>query len=207
MTDGDQLSAVFPGTEVFVGNSATTLRAAVAGLSLLDTAGTGDLTAYTSVRGSPPASVPFVTVGFNPANGDSALELWFHPQPQGVKENISVTLNRPSVQVVNDLTGTTLFPAPDQSPTSTSEPNIWTIPLTDLDVSFPAYLRLLFFTEQTQVDVTSLPLGSPGTGGTAIPGSMPLAHWIKMSGVRYVGWEGATIVSFVRVTRQGIINV
>ena len=207
VTDSDQLSAFFPGTEVFVGNNATTLRAAVAGLSLLDTTGMGDVTAYTSVRGSPPASVPFVTIGFNPANGDSALELWFHPQPQGVKENISVTLNRPSVQVVDDLTGVTLFPLGPERPTSTAEPNIWTIPLAALKVSFPAYLRLLFFTEQTLVDVTSLPPGSPGTGGTAIAGSMPLADWIKASGVRYVGWEGATIVSFVRVTRQGIINV
>ena len=215
VTDGDQLSAFFPGTEVLVGDSATTLRAAVAGLSLLDTTGMGDVTAYTSVRGSPSASVPFVTVGFVPStqtpqgNIPPRLELWFHPQPQGVKENIFVTLRNPSVQVVNDLTGTTLFPLGQESPTSTSEPNIWTIPLTDLDVSFPAYLRLLFFTEQTLVDVTSLPLGSPGTGGTAISGSMPLADWIRASGVRYVGWEGATIVSFARIASltQGIINV
>ena len=28
---------------------------------------------------------------------------------------------------------------------------------------------------------------------------MSLADWIKTSGVRYVGWEGATIVSFARI--------
>ena len=212
MTDGDQLSAVFPGTEVFVGNNATTLAAAVAGQGLLDTTSTGDVTAYTSVRGSPPASVPFVTVGYIPNTQTpegtipARLELWFHPQPQGVKENVFVTLNRPSVQVLDDLTGTPVFPVAKEIPIKTKD-NIWTISWPGLARGpFPLYLRLVFSTEETPVDITSLPQVNSPAPGSPTSGPMKLADWIKLSGVRYVGWEGATIVSFARVTGQGIVN-
>ena len=129
VTDGDQLAATFPGSTVLVGNSATTLAAAVAGQGVLNATSVGDVTAYTTVRGTPPASVPFVTVSYVPANKIPAhLELWFHPQSQGIAENFSVTVKSPSVQVFDDTTGHQLFPPPGgQGPTATARANVWII--------------------------------------------------------------------------------
>jgi len=201
VADGDQLAATFPGTEVRVGNSATTLAATLAGQGLLDTTSTSDVTAYTPVRGSPPASIPFVTVSYIPENGDAHLELWFHPQPQSVAKNVAVIIkDPPSVQVVDEMTGALLFPTTENSTISPGDTNIWTIPQAIFRTekqkeSFPAYLRLIFSTELTQVDVL---MG----GLVVITHPMSLADWIKTSGVRYVGWEGATIVSFARIATR-----
>jgi hypothetical protein len=70
----------------------------------------------------------------------------------------------------------------------------------------PAYLRLVFSTEQTTVDFgvlrpISLPV-TPGGINTGLPilrPSVSLADWINSTGIRYVGWEGATIVAFARI--------
>jgi len=175
------------------------------------------VTAYTTVRGSPPASVPFVTVSFVPLTQTPGagtvpahLELWFHSQPQGVAENVTVTMNTPSVQVWNDFTGRQVFPSQAGTSPTAQDVNIWIIPWKDLipEVSFPAYLRLVFSTEQTKVDIVGLPPVGSGTAGSPMPVLKPLADWIKMSGVRYVGWEGTTIVSFARIASltQGIVN-
>ena len=207
VTDGDQLAATFPGATVLVGNNATPLVAVAAG-SLLDAAGTGDVTAYTTVRGTPPASVPFVTVSYVPANGSPAhIELWFHPQPQGVSENVFVELTSPSVEVYNDLSGAKLFPLAGESPTATANRNIWTIPVTPTMLktlqSMPSYLRLIFSTAQTTVDFGILrgPVipGGINTGLPILRPSVSLAEWINSTGIRYAGWEGSTIVAFARI--------
>jgi hypothetical protein len=198
VADGDQVAATFPGTAVLVGNSATTLAAAIAGQGLLNSTSSGDVIAYTTVRGSPPASLPFVTVSYvpesnNPPNSPPHLELWFHPQPQSVADNVTVTVTAPSVQVLNDLSGT---PFTNQSPTATAEPNIWIIPI---KVGVPTYLRLVFSTELTMVDVVT-------QAGTPASTSMALSDWINHSGVHYVGWEDTTmsIVSFARIAASAL---
>jgi hypothetical protein len=209
VADGDQLAATFPGTEVRVGNSATTLAAAVAvaGQGFLNTTGLGDVTAYTTVRASPTASVPFVTASYIPVNGSNTayLELWFHLQPQGARENIFVTLTDLSVQVVNDVNNTPIYPVAGESanPTSPAE-NVWRIawnPSFQKNAGSPARLRLSFSTEKTSVNVAALaPIGLPRLGRpAALESPITLAEWINTSGIRYVGWEGATIVSFARI--------
>ena len=211
VTDGDQLAVTFPGTAVLVGNSATTLAAVATG-NLLDAAGTGDVTAYTTVRGTFPASVSFVTVSYVPLNGNipAHIELWFHPQPQGVSENVFIELTSPSVEVYNDLTGAKLFPLAGESPTATANQNIWTIPVTGTMLktlqTAPSYLRLVFSTAQTTVDfgvLRPIPLPvTPGGINTGLPilrPSVSLAEWVNSTGIRYVGWEGSTIVAFARI--------
>ena len=37
-------------------------------------------------------------------------------------------------------------------------------------------------------------------------GPMSLAEWIAESGLRYVGWDGETIVSFVRVVTTRLLE-
>lgn len=193
VADGDQLAATFLGAEVLVGNSATTLAAAVAGQSFVNTTDAGDVTAYTIVQGIPSASFPFVTVSFVP-NGSKShdgpyLELWFHGQMQNVAGNFTFTVTAPSVRVFDDISGT---------PSGTGNlmaigPNVWIIPI---KTGLPAYLRLVFSTEQTEVEVVLT------QAGTTISTPMTLADWINTSGVRYVGWEGGatmSIVSFARI--------
>jgi hypothetical protein len=194
VADGDELAATFPGAAVMVGDNATTLAAALVGQSFLSAASTGDVTAYAPVRvpaapPAPPASVPFVTVTYVPpsasgpvGNKGPNLELWFHPQPTGLTENV-VVLKLPVVQVVDDLAGT--WPGGGNSPTPqpTGQGNIWTIAMTESNLR--PYLRLLFDTEKTEVATPQ--------------GVMSLAAWIAESRLRYVGWDGKTIVSFLRI--------
>ena len=191
VTDGDQLSATFPGTDVAVGNSATTLAAVAAGQSFLNTASTGDVTAYTTARMPSPVSIPFVTVSYFPPydanqaryNVEQGIELWFHPQPTPSQ---SVVVTELSVQVVDDTDGTV---ATIQTPTQLGS-NVWLI-----QGRFFGYLRLLFSTDGTTVTVGT----QPGT-------TMSLTEWIADSGVRYVGCEDKdqTIVAFARIDPQGI---
>jgi len=214
VSDGDQLAATFPGTVVLADN--TTLADTVAPGGLLDADNSGDVTAYATVRGNAPASVPFVTVSYvpdNPAGSASYIELWFHPQPQGVRENVFVSLTSPSVQVINDLTGAVIFPTAGETPTATANSNIWQIPITGAlqkalptFPAVPAYLRLVFSTEQTSVDFVLLPPIGPLEGGHGpvigqpmLRPSVSLADWINSTGLRYVGWEGSTIVAFARI--------
>ena len=184
VTDGDQLSATFPATDVLVGDSGATLAAVAAGQSFLNTTSTGDVTAYTTARMPNPASIPFVTVSYFPRyNGSQGFELWFHPQPTLSQ---SVVVTELSVQVVDDTDGVV---ATIQTPTQISS-NVWLIP-----GQFSGYLRLLFSTDGTTVTV-----------GTQSPTTMSLTEWIARSGVRYVGWEeqDQTIVAFARIDRLGI---
>ena len=206
VTDGDQLGATFPGSTVLVGNSATTLATAIAGQGVLNITAAGDVTAYTTARGTPPASVPFVTVSYVPVE-TAHLELWFHPQPQGVAENLNIAVKSPSVQVFREPGGLLLFPHGGQAPTQLEE-NVWMIIWKDLEQQvFPNYLRLVFSTEQTQLDLVTAP--PPGSFGAALPIPLTLADWINATGIRFVGWEGATIESFARIfqnPQQGSIS-
>lgn len=196
VTDGDQLAATFPGSTVLVGNGATPLAAAITGQGVLNTTAAGDVTAYTAVRGSPPASVPFVTVSYVPVR-TAHLELWFHPQPQGVAENLNIAVRSPSVQVFREPDGLPLFPHGNQAPTQLEE-NVWIITWKDLEQEgFPTYLRLVFSTEETQLDLVTAP--PPGSFGATLPIPLTLADWINATGVRFVGWEGPTIEAFARV--------
>jgi hypothetical protein len=195
VTDGDELAATFPGAAVMVGDNATTLAAALAGLSFLDADAAGDVTAYAPVRvpaapAAPPASVPFVTVTYIPPAEEQAayLELWFHMQPTGLTENV-VVLKLPRVLVVNDLTGTWPGGA-SPAPQPTAQRNIWRIAMTA--VKPPLYLRVLFDTEETEVATPQ--------------GVMSLAAWIAESGLRYVGWDGTTIVSFIHIPSATVVT-
>ena len=102
MTDGDQLAATFPGSTVLVGNSATALAAAIAGQGVFNTTAAGDVTAYTAIRGSPASqrAVRHRQLRARRHDNFAHLELWFHPQPQGVAENLTVAVKSPSVQVL-----------------------------------------------------------------------------------------------------------
>lgn len=206
VTDGDQLTATFPGSTVHVGNSGTTLADAVTGQGVLNTTAAGDVTAYTVARGTPPASVPFVTVSFVPAvERPTHLELWFHPHQQSVAENVTVTIKHPSVQVLDDNFNT-LFPVANSTGPTQIKQNVWTISFPDLPKGpYPLYLRLIILTEQTQLNV----VGMPPDGGPPLGPTPTLADWINHTGVRYVGWEGATIECFARIVdnvQQGSIG-
>jgi hypothetical protein len=195
VADGDQLAATFPGSTVLVGNSGT-LATAIAGQGFLNTTDAGDVKAYTTIRGTPPASVPFVTVSYVPVE-TAHLELWFHPRPQGVADNLNIAVKSPSVKVLREPDGLQLFPHSNQVPTQLAE-NVWIIPLKDLELEgFPTYLRLVFSTEDTQLDLVTVP--PPGSFGAMLPIPLTLADWIKATGVRFVGWEGASIEAFARI--------
>jgi hypothetical protein len=97
-----------------------------------------------------------------------------------------VTLtSRPTVQVVDDFTGARPDGGVSPLPQPTPHANIWTIPASSIKTSPTPYLRLRFIPEEISL---STPLGN-----------MSLAKWIDMSGLRYVGWDGKTIVSFIRI--------
>ena len=178
---------------VMVGDSATTLAAALTGLGLLDTTSTGDVTAYAAVP--VPASLrvwQFVTVTYvppTPAAGAS-LQMWFHLEPSGVAGGVIMAI--PDVLVyLDNQPGTRLYPplfGPIPKPTELA-PNIWSVPVGELKP--PAHLRLIFPTGGTRVTAPPVisPIGQP----------VPLADWITFSGLRYLGWEGNTIVSYALV--------
>jgi hypothetical protein len=193
VANGDQLAATFHGAQVMVGDNNTTLAMAVAGLGLLDTTGTGDVTAYTTVLlpltpPPPPPIVPFVTVSYIAASSTGPyLELWFDMEPSGRSEDVVMT--SPDVTVVDDITGAVYWSADMGTPTQQAQ-NIWTIPASTIEP--PAHLRLIFDTELTMVNV-------PPSAG-----DMTLAGWMNYRGIRYLGWDGGTwIATFVRVGTSG----
>jgi hypothetical protein len=196
--DGDQLAATFGGTDVLVGDNATTLASVVAGLGYLDTTSSGDVTAYAFVQyGTPPtaagpASTPFVTLTYipTPAQGEPYLELWFHVPPAGTIK--TVTMSQPGVQIFEDLTGQSVFPLNIPLPIRPLGQNVWAITMPQPP---PTYLRVLIDTTQTQVVLT-------GPGPTR---HSSLEQLLTNSGVRYIGWTpqtpntDGTIVAFTRI--------
>ena len=112
------------------------------------------------------------------------------------------------MQVLDDTTGHPYFPSQDsRGPTATSREDVWTIAWPGLPKGpFPFYLRLVFRTELTQIEVATV--APPGAMPLTI--TMTLADWINATGVRFVGWEGATIESFARIVQnpqqQGILG-
>jgi hypothetical protein len=205
VADGDQLAVTFPGTDVMVGDSATTLAAAIAGLDIPNATGAGDVTAFAPVQVTVPppaplASVPFVTISYVPANGGPAhLELWFHMQPSGTAEDIVMT--SPSVQIWDDQVappGNRLYPRAFIAKPTELHTNIWMIPGNAIQSPrtklLSLYLRVLIDTTQTQVT----PVGSAGSGQ-----QMSLGDWITTSGLNYIGLEGNNIVVFARINTVG----
>ena len=220
-----------------MGSGATTLASALTGAGWLGTTSAGDLAAYATVPvpASPPASLPFVTVSFVPAQADvvavavgttAHLELWFHPQPPSTGVVLeSVAISQPSVTIFDDASGAQLFPVPGgvQAPT-VAQRNIWTILSSILaNEKPPAYLRLVFSTTATQVQVTRrlrVPVGpgpvtsplQPAVGtiiGDPFTETISLAQWITETGIRYVGWDGDLIVAYARVAgsaAQGAVD-
>jgi hypothetical protein len=199
-TDGELLAVEFVGSTVQVGTAASTLASQASHLGLIDRSGTGDVTVYAPVvqQAPPPAlapaTVPFVTLTFVPGvpvDGAAAAswELWFHLQPTGGVESVNVV--RTEVAVFNDTAAANTqnriyigSPALAQGFNS----NVFTIPLTEIKLVVPAYLRFLFDANNTVV-ATSL-------------GDMSLTQWVQRSGIRYFGWvDGtpSTVVAFLRV--------
>jgi hypothetical protein len=193
VNDGDQLAATFPGTGVTVGDSGTTLAAAVAGLGFLDTTSTGDVTVYAAVPvPAPQGSTEFVTVTYVPTPAGSTLQMWFHLDRAGLAGGVIMVM--PELEVWEDEPPVRrLYPptaGPIPKPTEVA-PNIWSIPLSEFKPpTTTAYLRLMFTTQGTTVHATQVdPKGQP----------VPLADWIAFSEQRYLGWETNVIVSYALI--------
>jgi hypothetical protein len=200
--EGAQLTVRFPGTEVLVGNAATTLAdVQTGGLTFLDSEPNGDVVAYTAVRLPPVvvvptqdqrASQPFVTItaqAFRPlvvANPriDVAMELWFHPRHRGPLDDAFIV--RPVLQVFDEKTGNELKtriggPAPFSR-------NVWGAVSSSVeDSEEPQYLRLIFWTKQCGIE-------------TAAGEALTLADWIEKEEILFEGWtqDDAAILAFAR---------
>ena len=198
--DGEQLLARFPTDLVFVGDNSTTLRDLEGdGLVLLNSAG-GQVVAFATVEIDPTGSEPpppgvaepsveFVTITTSTSAVDNIvmhLELWFHPQPRGPRDDVLV-IKEPAFSIFDEATGNPvsiirLTQDPDY-------PNVWEVitePVKDQE-PFPAYLRLVFRTKEIIVDFQG--------------GQLTLAEWIEKGEVLFVGWDRreSEIIAFARV--------
>jgi len=99
-----------------------------------------------------------------------------------------------------------------------SQTNIWTIPASILaNEKPPAYLRFVFSTTATEVQVTRryrVPVTGGGHGPVRDLAAEPaadiivdpftqtitLAQWITESGLRFVGWDGdSSVIAYARI--------
>jgi hypothetical protein len=192
--DNEQLWAVFPGPDVKIGNRDTSLADLQAGgVVLLNSIIDGSVVAYATVQidevaaPNPPvkqqASAEFVTVTSSSVEDKQLqMELWFHPQPRGVVDNVFL-VELGGVLAFDEVTGKELTRIDlRQDP---NYRNVWTL-VTEAP-TFPAYVRLIFITGKITVDAQ----GS----------RMQLAEWIKKADILFVGMDpkGALIVAFTRV--------
>jgi hypothetical protein len=197
--DGEQLQATFDGATVLIGDAGDNLTLEAlqqTGTTLLNARAGGTVLAYATVEidqvGAPPqtveqqASVEFVTITSSSLDDKQLqLELWFHPQPRGPRDDVFV--DGPVVEAFDEISGRPLR-IRDLQPDPNYR-NVWTM-ITDPPVDhqpFPAYVRLLFRAKDTKVDIQG--------------GGASLAEWIDKGEILFVGWDPneATIVAFSRV--------
>jgi hypothetical protein len=197
--DGEQLLASFPTDLVFVGDNTTTLQDLEAdGLVLLNSAG-GQVVAFATVEVDPrvpdpppprPAepSVEFLTVTTTSIDNElMVLELWFHPQPRGPRDDVFV-IKEPAFSIFDEVTGN---PVPivqlGQDP---AYRNVWEVtakPILRDREPAPAYLRLVFRTREITVEFEG--------------NQLSLAEWIEKAEILFVGWDRRDheIIAFHRV--------
>jgi len=142
------------------------------------------------VPGAPIADAEFVTITDTVSTDQQlSFELWFHPQPRGAEDNM--TVETPQVRAFDEITGNPLTVTG-----LTQDPllgNAWTV-TTDVPSGkrpFPAYVRFVFPTE-----------GFVLAGATS--GTTGLADWIDSAAIGFVGWDQgeSSIVAFHRVAAQ-----
>lgn len=187
-TDGLQISALFPASEVFVGDSSTTLPDIEASSPpFLGQDETGDVTAYAAVRAAvqpPPQTggapnAELVDIGTILVNADQVvLELWFHLEPRGVTDDVFA--GRPALRVFDDVTQQQL-PVLLTGPAPWSG-NVWRIAIRSpfKEEGVRQYLRFQFDTKEFQVRI-------PVSG--ADDEQLRLADWIDKAGLVYEGWN------------------
>jgi hypothetical protein len=198
--DGEQLLTRFPTDLVFVGDNSTTLRDLEAdGLALLNSAG-GQVVAFATVEIDPTVSEPppprpaepsveFVTVTTSTIDDKLMhLELWFHPQPRGPRDDAFV-IKEPAFSIFDEVTGNPV--SITQLTQHPGYPNVWEV-TTELvkvrdQAPFPAYLRLVFRTKEIIVDAQG--------------NQLSLAEWIEKAEILFVGWDrgNSEIIAFARV--------
>lgn len=201
-TGSAQLSVVFTGADVLIGDAATSLAQAQkqGGLSFIDAdPATGDVTAYGIV---PPAIAPpkptypaeFVTLTELEVNPKYAVvELWFHSSPHGLKSETNV--DRPSVAAYDDVRGNAL----KMTLTGQSSANVWNaqimLPTARAGGSpLPLYIRWRFPTADFGL---SGPTGTPS-----------LEEYIQTESVVFEGYEPAAkeIIAFSRVGVPAVVR-
>lgn len=202
--DGQQLEARFDAETVFIGNDSTTLAEVQAdGLDLLNANLRGDVRAFATVeidpvsRPEPPPvetkpSMEFVTTTSASVDNEQLwIEMWFHPQPRGPRDDVLLT-QEPTVEAFDELTGNPLERL-EMRPHPVYR-NVWAMNtrVPENQQPFPAYVRLVFVAEKIFVQT---PAGD----------ELTLAEWITKDEIVYVGWDPreALIVSYTRVAGRG----
>jgi hypothetical protein len=214
--DGEQLLARFPTDLVFVGGDSTTLQdLEVDGLVLLNSAG-GEVVAYATVEIDPKVSQPptvdqepsveFVTITTSRIVNKElmALELWFHPQPRGPRDNVFIDMfiEKPPFDIFDEMTGNSVpVLLLDHAPYR----NVWRVNTRELDNKQPAYLRLVFRTEEMKmVDSQGKPIMDSKTQPLQ---QLTLDGWIQQEKILFIGWDRSRkppqIIAFARVAALG----
>jgi len=195
--DGEQLLTRFPTDQVFVGDNSTTLEDLVDdGLVLLNSADQ-EVVAYATVEIDPKVIVPrprpaepsveFVTITSDLTdNKFPHLELWFHPQPRGPRDDVFV-IKEPAFSIFDEMTGNPV--SIRQLTQDQLYRNVWEVTTDPPDNQrpFPAYLRLVFRTKEIIVEEQGIQLS--------------LAQWIQKDKILFIGWDRPKleIIAFARV--------
>ena len=160
--------------------------------------GLRSLTAFTNVPAAAVAvtDAPFVTItSYFRTDQSISWELWFHPRPQGTKDDLRV--KTPNIHLYDELSGTELqVTSLEQDPTYG---NVWHLSSPIPGLAGPvssAYLRFVF-----PLDEFTLTTSSNTT--------VTLASVIDQSGVGFTGYdrEAARIVSFARDQTGSIVKI
>ncbi|MFE9690601.1 hypothetical protein [Micromonospora sp. NPDC005806] len=201
--DGEQLVVHFDGATTLIGAlrigaPATTLAdVQAAGLTLLNSDPDGSVAAYATIEidpAPPPpppppvASAEFVMITTGVlAEKKLGLELWFHPQPRGPRDDTRLA-DKPVFEIFDEITGnpvnvTALTP-------NQLYANVWNVEtdVPDNKSPLPAYLRLVFRTKEMTVQ-------------NQLQKKINLATWIDKNGILFVGWDRRElqIIAFARV--------
>ena len=202
----DQVAISFEPGSVLVGDTATTLKTALAqGLDLLGTTTAGDVVVFETVQVPAPVPPPpppapavpvreFVTitqVTATVAAEELVFELWFHVQPEWPAPRVIVgAIEAPAVELVDERTGQVgQGIAVAQQPSLNG--NIWQATFGLRRLAVPGYLRFVF--PATRIEVTAQ--------GPELIQKLTLAQWMKQAGVTFLNWDPAkqTITAFLRL--------